>query len=219
MSPTQAQTQPETAQATMTPQLSILDTIVENTDARKQAEAARADKMTADIYSSNQSAYCIAMGRELGLNAANSLQLIHIIGGKPALSAGARALFLKKSGYSWGFVAHTDDVCTLRFSFGGETMLGFDGKPVDVSYTVKDAAKAGYIKDGGGWSKTPKNMLFARCISNFHRWHAPEVVGVGLYDVGEAPKMDDIISTTEARTRDAVTELRERLTTEKEVAA
>lgn len=184
------------------PRPSVFDDIVENTMARQQAEAAKSDTLTAAAYAENPNAYAIAMGRDLGLNPALALQLIHIIGGKPALSAGARAMFLKKHGYDWKPVVHTDKVCTLRFWCNGEPMTDVEGKPLDVTFTIEEAERAQFVQNSrgsgkiGNYDKIPKNMLFARVISNFHRWYAPHVVGAQIYDAGEIT-MESVIEATQ----------------------
>jgi hypothetical protein len=196
--------QPEQAPAQVAGK-SVLDDIIENQAARAQAEGAKADQLTAKIYANDPNAYVIAMGRDLGLNAALALQNIHIIGGKPALSAGARAMFLRQAGYKWLPVVHTDKVCTLRFWEAGEVMTDVNGKPLDVTITMEDAEKAGWVANSrgtgkvGNYDKVPKNMLFARVISNFHRWYAPHVVGAQVYDVGEVT-MENVIAATESKT-------------------
>jgi hypothetical protein len=202
---------PEQAPAQVA-QKSVLDDIVENQAARAQAEGAKADQLTAKIYANDANAYAIAMGRDLGLNAALALQNIHIIGGKPALSAGARAMFLAQAGYSWRPVVHTDKQCTLRFYFRGDAMTDVDGKPLDVTITMEDAERAGWVANSrgsgkvGNYDKVPKNMLFARVISNFHRWYAPHVVGAQVYDVGEVT-MDSVIAATESKSASQLDEL------------
>lgn len=201
---------PEQAPAQLK-QKSVLDDILDAT-ARSQADLAKSDRLTAQTYSSDPNAYAIAMGRDLGLNAALSLQLIHIIGGKPALSAGARATFLAQAGYSWRPVVHTDKQCTLRFWDKNGPMTDVDGKPLDVTITIEDAERAGWVQNSrgsgkvGNYDKVPKNMLFARVISNFHRWYAPHVVGAQVYDAGEIT-MGDVIAATEAKSASKLDEL------------
>lgn len=203
-------------------QKSVLDDILDAT-ARSQADLAKSDRLTAQTYSTDPNAYAIAMGRDLGLNAALSLQLIHIIGGKPALSAGARATFLAQAGYSWRPVVHTDKQCTLRFWDKNGPMTDVDGKPLDVTITMEDAERAGWVQNSrgsgkvGNYDKVPKNMLFARVISNFHRWYAPHVVGAQVYDAGEIT-MGDVIAATEAKSASKLDELEAALVPAKAVA-
>ena len=208
---------PEQAPA-QTAQKSVLDDIIENQAARAQAEGAKADQLTAKIYANDPNAYAIAMGRDLGLNAALALQNIHIIGGKPALGAGARAMFLAQAGYSWRPVVHTDKQCTLRFYFRGDGMADVDGKPLDVTITMEDAERAGWVQNSSGsgkvgnYDKIPKNMLFARVISNFHRWYAPHVVGAQVYDIGEVT-MENVIAATESKSSSKLDALEAELVT------
>lgn len=215
------QVTPEQAPAQLK-QKSVLDDILDAT-ARSQADLAKSDRLTAQTYSTDPNAYAIAMGRDLGLNAALSLQLIHIIGGKPALSAGARATFLAQAGYSWRPVVHTDKQCTLRFWDKNGPMTDVDGKPLDVTITIEDAERAGWVQNSrgsgkvGNYDKVPKNMLFARVISNFHRWYAPHVVGAQVYDAGEIT-MGDVIAATEAKSASKLDELEAALVPAKAVA-
>ena len=198
---------------------SVLDDIIENQAARAQAEGAKADQLTAKIYANDPNAYAIAMGRDLGLNAALALQNIHIIGGKPALGAGARAMFLAQAGYRWRPVVHTDKQCTLRFWDNAGPMTDVDGKPLDVTITMEDAERAGWVENSrgsgkkGNYDKIPKNMLFARVISNFHRWYAPHVVGAQVYDVGEVT-MENVIAATESKSASKLDALEAELTRE-----
>ena len=180
-----------------------LDDIVENTMARMQAEAAKADRLSAQVYSNDANAYAIALGRDYGLQPAHALNMIHIIGDKPCLSAGARATFLKQAGYDWRPVVFTDDEVRLRFTYKGTPMLDANEKPLELSFTIKDAERANFVPNSrgsdkiGNYDKFPRNMLFARCISNFHRFFAAEVIGSTVYDRGEIP-MEEIIAATEA---------------------
>ena len=77
-------------------------------------------------------------------------------------------------------------------------------KPLELSFTIKDAERANFVQNSrgsgkvGNYDKFPRNMLFARCISNFHRFFAAEVIGSTVYDRGEVP-MEEIIAATEER--------------------
>lgn len=194
---------PEAPAQTATAPRSIFDDIVENTLARQQAEQAKSDKLTAQAYAQDANAYAIALGRDYGLAPAHALNMIHIIGGKPCLSAGARATFLRQAGYDWRPVRMDDEECRLRFKYRGEWMTDANDKPLEVSFTIKDAERAQFVANSrgsgkiGNYDKFPKNMLYARCISNFHRFFAAEVIGATVYDRGEVP-LEEVIAVTEA---------------------
>jgi hypothetical protein len=193
------------AQTIARPQRSVFDDIVENHAARAQAEQAKADKLCADAYANDPRAYVIALGRDYGLGTAHALQMIWVDPktGKPNLYAGARATFLQQAGYDWRPVVMTDQEVRLRFMLRGEWLKDANDKPLEVSFTFKEAEQAEYVarargdKKTGNYDKVPKNMLFARCISNFHRWFAPHVIGATVYDMGEV-NMESVIAATES---------------------
>lgn len=53
--------------------------------------------------------------------------------------------------------------------------LTYEGETITSRYTIDDAKKAGLVKDGGNWVKTPANMLRARAVSNGVGMIAPEI--------------------------------------------
>jgi hypothetical protein len=83
---------------------------------------------------------------------------------------------------------------------------------------MEDAERAGWVANSrgsgkvGNYDKIPKNMLFARVISNFHRWYAPHVVGAQVYDVGEVT-MDSVIAATESKSASKLDALEAELVT------
>lgn len=211
MSPLSEQIKEAQAAPAPVPQRSILDNLIENHEARRQAEASIADGISAAKYAkgagvdADSATYIIALGRDFGLNAAQSLQAIDLIGGRPALRAMYKAAFLIQAGYSWKILKHDDTISAYRFYLHGEVLTDAEGKPLSITFSMEEATKAGYVerargKDGkapGNYDKIPKNMLFARMISNFHRWHAPQVMGATLPEVGEL--IDAAIQETESR--------------------
>jgi hypothetical protein len=218
---------------------STLDYIVENQAARMAAEQAISDGIVAKKYASgaqmteDQATYIIALGRDFGLNGAQSLQALDLIGGRPAMRAAYKALFLRQAGYSWKVLKHDDTISKYRFYYKGEAITDAEDKPLDFAFTIEEANKAGYVenargkeeKDGkrkpGNYDKIPKNMLFARMISNFQRWHAPDVIGASVPELGEL--VDAVVQETEIRMAAStlVTSLSEKLAAAKgeEVAA
>ena len=211
------------------PKGSVFDDIVENTAARKAAEWAKSDLLMGRTYgkaidnSPEMTAFKIACGRDFGFSPAQSIMFIYVYNNIPALYASGRSNLLVKAGYSWKMVKHDDTISHYRFYKHGEVMTDADGKPLDVVFSMKDADKAGYVEgargknakpgDKGNYDKVPKNMLFARMITNFHRWHAPEVDGSAAVDPSEV--MDMVVDETqrqiEQKTDAAVEELKEKL--------
>ena len=110
----------------------------------------------------------ILAGREMGYGAFASVQGIHVIQGKPTVSANLMAAAVKAHPrYNYKVVEMTDDKVSIQFYE--------DGQPSGVSeFTKSDATLAGLtVKDI--WKKFPRNMLFSRALSNGVRWFAPDV--------------------------------------------
>lgn len=110
----------------------------------------------------------ILAGREMGYGAFASVQGIHVIQGKPTLSANLMAAAVKAHPrYNYKVTVMTDDEVSIQFYE--------DGQPSGVSaFTKKDATAAGLLgKDI--WKKFPRNMLFSRALSNGVRWFTPDV--------------------------------------------
>jgi len=217
------QTAPQQAQPGTTAASSIFDDILDAT-VRAQAEQAKADMLMGRTYgpgmgiAAEAAALKIAFGRDYGFGPAQSLRFIHLINGAPALEASGRSNLLAKAGYEWRPVKHDSTECRMRFWRRGEPMLDAHGAQLEVTFTMADAERAGFAQgsrgkgDKGNYDRVPMNMLFARCLANFHRWYAPEVDGSGMLEPTEIT-LDEVVRATEveAKTNDAVAQLRERL--------
>ena len=120
-----------------------------------------------DVQDEAKAIVKVMAGAELGLPPFASMTGIHIIQGKPALGANVIATLIKNDPrYNYRVLEHTDNVCRIQFYE--------DGQPCGVSeFTAKDAQKAGTKN----MDKYPKNMLFARAISNGAKWYAPGIFG------------------------------------------
>lgn len=124
-----------------------------------------------DARSAAQAIVKVLAGRELGFGPIASMSGIHIIQGKPSPSATLMAAAIKNSGrYNYRVREHTDDVCAIEFFENGES--------VGVSkFTAKDAKRAGTKN----MQTYPRNMLFARAMSNGAKWFCPDVFGGPVY--------------------------------------
>ena len=134
----------------------------------------------ADIKDASQAVVKIMYGRELGLEPITALMSIHIIKGKPELSANLLATLVKKAPqYDYMVKTTTDQECVIEFTQ--------DGVSLGVSqFSISDAKRAGLVGGGSGWTKWPKAMLFARAMSQGVRTYCPDVTaGVPAYVEGE----------------------------------
>jgi len=131
-----------------------------------------------DARGAAQAAVKILAGRELGLPPIASMTGINIIKGKVSLSAVVMASVLKRTpGYDYKVVELSESICKIEFIHSGQS-LGVS------KFDMQDAKQAGLL-DSGMYKKYPRNMLFARAMSNGIRWYCPEVLGGPAYTPGE----------------------------------
>lgn len=111
----------------------------------------------------------ILAGREIGIGPFAAVNGIHIIQGKPSIGANLLASAVKGSNrYDYRVREMTDKVCRIEFfeRVGGKLeSLGIS------EFTADDARKA----QTKNMDKFPKNMLFARAMSNGVRFYTPDV--------------------------------------------
>lgn len=125
----------------------------------------------ADTKEQSQAIVKILAGREVGLQPIEAMTGIHIVKGKITLGANLMAAAIKKSGkYNYRVTKHTDEECGIDF-YEGTNKIGTS------TFTLKDAKKAGVYVQGGSWDKYPRNMVFARALSNGVKWYCPDVFG------------------------------------------
>lgn len=127
--------------------------------------------MFSDIKSASQAVVKIMAGQELGIKPFASMSGIHIIQGKPTIGAGLIASTVKGSGkYDYRVVESSEKICSIDF-YQGKEMIG------NSTFTIEDARKA----QTKNIDKFPKNMLFARAISNGVKWFTPDVFNGPVY--------------------------------------
>ncbi len=123
-----------------------------------------------DARDAAQAIVKIQAGRELGFGPVASMCGVQIIKGKIGLSSGLMAAAIKraKPRYDYKIIEHTDQACELVFF---ETAQ----EPGRSRFTMEDAATAGLTK-GDNWKGYPRNMLFARAMSNGAKWFCPDAL-------------------------------------------
>jgi hypothetical protein len=121
----------------------------------------------------------VLAGRELGLPAMASLRGIHIVEGRHMLSSDLLRALVIRSGLAKTFR------CTERTAERATfiTQRG-DEPPMELSYTIAEAAGAGLVKPKSGWEKNPADMLVARASAKLARLVYPDLVH-GLYTEAE----------------------------------
>lgn len=148
-----------------------------------------------DTRDAAQAVVKIMAGAEMGFGPMASMTGIHIIKGKVGISANLMAQAIKRSGrYDYKVRKLDTEVCEIEFFEKGQS--------VGVSaFTRQEAVKAGTQN----LDKFPRNMLFARALSNGVRWYCPDVTSGPAYtpeELGAATNEDgDVIDTKPAPLR------------------
>ena len=139
----------------------------------------------AGIYKSKNAAELalrVKYGMEMGLGPATALQSVAVINGSPSLTAGAIASRIGgHPDYDYEVTEHTEERCTIIVY---RHKRGEWRECPPSTFTLDDAAKAGLLK-AGPWKQYPRNMLYARALTNAARWHAAEVFGGSVYTPDE----------------------------------
>lgn len=133
-----------------------------------------------DAQSTERAVAKILAGQEFGMGALESMRAFHVIDGKVEMSADAQARLVKESAkYDYIVLEVTDQVCSIQF-------YDNDGEIGTSTFTIADAERAGIVKSEGAWKKYPRNMLFARALTNGVAWFCPDAISGGrVYAPGE----------------------------------
>lgn len=141
---------------------------------RSVDDLARIGKMMAvsgyfqDAREAAQAAVKVQAGMEMGFGPFTSMTGIHIIQGRPSVGANLMASAVKTNPrYDYRVREMTDQACRIEFF---EIVVG-KRESIGVSeFTLADGKKAGTKN----LDKFPRNMLFARAMSNGIRWFCPD---------------------------------------------
>jgi len=144
---------------------------------------AKSALLPAELRGKPQDVFVTLMaGRELGLQPMASLRMIHVIDGKPILSADAMAGVVISSGQCEYFRSVKSDglIATYETKRRGQ-------EPQRMSFTLEEAKLAGLLNRGpkSNWAKYPSAMLRARAKAALARDVYPDVLA-GVYEPGEA---------------------------------
>ena len=116
----------------------------------------------ADIFAA------IMLGDSLGLPPMSAMQYVHVVEGKPTMSAEGMVALVRKGGHSLTRTAVLD-------SDGNVVGMTATGRRADTgdrdtfTFTLDDARTAGLLDRRGPWQQYPKAMLWARAVSGLCR--------------------------------------------------
>jgi hypothetical protein len=130
-----------------------------------------------EVHSVAQAAVKVLAGREIGLGPVESMRSFHVIGKAVEPNADLLARLVRRHPrYDYRVVRLEADGCTIRFYVDGEHVG-------DSTFTELDRERADLsLKTSKGqpspWAKFPRNMMFARAMTNGVGWYCPDVIDV-----------------------------------------
>ena len=178
----------ETSMALVPPDHEMM---VYNTMAKQAVES----KFYRNIGDSSAVMTIMLSARELGISPMAALNGgLNIIQGKVEISARMMNALIRRAGHSLKTTKCTDTECEIvgkRSDTGDEE---------SATFTLEGAKQAGLVKAGGGWSKYPSDMLYARTLSRLARRLFPDVIGCA-YVEGEigGSKVEPVQSRSEVQ--------------------
>lgn len=157
-------------------------------DVARIAGAFAKSGMFADVRDASQAVVKILAGAEMGFSPIASMNGVYIVKGRVSMGAGLIAAAIKRHpGYDFRVREHTDQACRIEF-FEVDPRTGKKEPLGEASFTAADAKRAGTQNMG----RFPKNMLYARALTNGARWHTPDVFGGPVYTPDElGQEVDD----------------------------
>ncbi|HEX9869018.1 MAG TPA: hypothetical protein VGC99_10555 [Candidatus Tectomicrobia bacterium] len=130
-----------------------------------------------DTRDAAQAIVKVLAGQELGIGPITAMTGIYIVKGRVTLSANLIAATIKRSErYNYRVMEHTEKQCVVEFYESGES-IGTS------AFSMQDAQQASL--GGDNWRKYPRNMLFARALSNGAKWFCPDIFGGPIYTPDE----------------------------------
>lgn len=124
-----------------------------------------------DTRDAAQAIVKVLAGQELGFGPIASMTGIYVIQNRISLSANMIAAAIKRTKrYNYRVIELTDERCEIAFFEGGQEV----GRS---QFTGTDARKAGTKN----MDKFPRNMLFARAMSNGAKWYCADIFGGPIY--------------------------------------
>lgn len=156
---------------------------------QQAAELIKSGFLPAGIKTPEQACAIMLKGRELGIPPMQALSHIHIINGKPTLSAELMVAMILKTHpkTKLSYPVRSSERCEIKV-----TREGCD--PSTFVFTIQDAQTAGVLGNPV-WKKYPRAMLHARCVSEMARSlfadaiagisYTPEELGAEVNEQGE----------------------------------
>ncbi len=116
-------------------------------------------------------------GRELGISFQRAVLDIHVVNGRPGMSANLVLSLIRERmpEADIDIIETTPQKCVIK------ARRDKDKEFQEFSFTLEDAKRAGLIVPNGGWANWPEDMCFARTVTRMGRRLFSDVLGSYSY--------------------------------------
>ena len=128
---------------------------------------------------------CVLYGAELGLGPMQSLNSIHVIEGRTAMSPELMRAMVARHGHRIDVIENTNEACEVK-GIRADT-----GSTATVRWTMEDAKMAG-LAGKNNWKTYPRAMLLARATSELCRIVFPDVIAGLSYTPEEVASIEGV---------------------------
>jgi hypothetical protein len=131
-----------------------------------------------------QAAVKVIAGKQLGVGPIASMSNIFVVQNRLMLGYPLVAALVKRSGrYDYRVKKLDNTECVLTFRERADDQTWEDVG--DSSFTIQDAMTAGIAQRNGAWKTYPRNLLFARALTNGVRFYCPDIFMGAVFDPNE----------------------------------
>lgn len=128
---------------------------------------------------------CIMYGAELGLGPMQSLNSIHVIEGRTAMSPELMRAMVARHGHRIDVIENSNTVCEVK------GVRADTGSTATVRWTMEDAKMAG-LAGKNNWKTYPRAMLLARATSELCRIVFPDIIAGLSYTPEEVSSIEGV---------------------------
>lgn len=128
---------------------------------------------------------CVLYGSELGLGPMQSLNSIHVIEGRTAMSPELMRAMVARHGHRIDVIENSNTACEVK-GIRSDT-----GSTATVRWTMEDARMAGLVGKNN-WKTYPRAMLLARATSELCRIVFPDIIAGLSYTPEEIASIENV---------------------------
>lgn len=128
---------------------------------------------------------CILYGAEMGIGPMQSLNSIHVIEGRAAMSPELMRAMVARHGHRIDVIENSNTACEMK------GVRNDTGSSATVRWTMEDAKLAG-LAGKNNWKTYPRAMLMARCTSELCRILFPDIIAGLSYTPEEIASIEGV---------------------------